>query len=535
MNPILTMFISLIATSGVFTVFLCIYAYLKRKDIPGAYTFIIYTAVQAIYIFAHAFEMASDTLAQVKGWTMIEYIGIAGAPAIGLLIVMQYVGINMNRKRISLLFVIPTLTFIIVITNDFHHLFYKSMYFRENTPFLTTDTVIGQYYIVHGAYTFGCMLAAVVLLLRRWRQTKKAYRLQLLTLMAGQFLPMTGAFVYLMGVTPYGVDPVPMLLCVTSAMYIWAIVSTKMLTVIPIAKESIFESMREGVVVLDFADRLIDFNGAMIYMFPGLSTQMLGLTLDEAWIQLSGTPFPVERSQDGEQVEMVWRNTAGREFYYQIRSSVVRGRNGDPIGSLLMLIDVTEQHLLQDQLEQLAYYDGLTKLFNRTEFLRRSKSLLTEMQRDNLPLSIILFDIDHFKNINDTYGHDVGDLAIQHVVAIVKRLEAEAPEALIGRYGGEEFVIALPGCSLEQAAILAERIRAQLAAESMSGSFGTMSVTASFGLSQAGSGQFELSGKAGQTLESLLRDADIALYQAKRAGRNQVRVFEPQAASPLLT
>ncbi|NOU69643.1 diguanylate cyclase [Paenibacillus sp. LMG 31461] len=521
MDPTLTMFISLIATSGVFTVFLCMYAYIKRKEIPGAYTFVIYTATQAIYIFAHAFEMASDTLVEVKRWTVLEYIGIGAAPAIGLLIVMQYVGMNLTRTKIAALFIIPTITLIMVITNDYHHLFYKDMYFRENVPFPTTDIVIGQYYIVHGAYIFGCMLAAVVLLLRRWRQTKKAYRLQLVTLIMGQFMPMTGAFVYLMGLTPYGIDPVPMILCITSAMYIWAIVSTRMLTVIPIAKDRIFESMREGAIVLDFADRLVDFNGVISAMFPGLTTDMLGLTLDEAWIQLSGTPFPVARSQDGVQEEFSWRAADGKKFFYQIRSSVVRGRNGEPIGSLLMLIDVTEQKLLQDQLEQLAYYDGLTKLLNRTEFLRRSKMILEGDLSGEKSTCILLFDIDHFKSINDTYGHDVGDLAIQHVVKVAKRLEADIPNVLIARYGGEEFVMAMPACSMDEAVLLAERVRAQLAAEPMSGSFGSIAITASFGLTQAG--------HRGDSLEMLLKHADMALYQAKRAGRNQVRVFDGTA------
>ncbi|KRE58216.1 histidine kinase N-terminal 7TM domain-containing diguanylate cyclase [Paenibacillus sp. Soil750] len=518
MDPKLTMFISLIATSGVFTVFLCLYAYIKRKEIPGAYTFVIYTATEAIYIFAHAFEMASSTLAEVKRWTILEYIGIGAAPAIGLLIVMQYVGLNLTRSKIAALFVIPAITFFMVSTNEYHHLFYKDMYFRENVPFPTTDIVIGQYYIVPGAYIFGCMLAAVVLLLRRWRQTKKAYRLQLVTLIMGQFMPMTGAFIYLMGITPYGIDPVPMILCITSAMYIWAIVSTRMLTIIPIAKDRIFESMREGAIVLDFADRLVDFNGVINSMFPELTTDTLGLTLDEAWIRLSGKPFPVLRSQDGAQEEFSWRAADGKEFYYQTRSSVVRGRNGEPIGSLLMLIDVTEQKLLQDQLERLAYYDGLTKLLNRTEFLRRGKMILEEDLIGEKSTCILLFDIDHFKSINDTYGHDVGDLAIQHVVRVARQIEVDVPSGLIARYGGEEFVIALPACSLDEAALLAEKIRARLAAEPMSGSYGSIAVTASFGLTQAS--------HRGESLEMLLKHADMALYQAKRAGRNQVQVYE---------
>lgn len=570
MEASITTFITLNATSGVFTAFLCLYAILKRAEIPGAKTFALYTGTQAIYIFAVAFELASDTLIEIKRWTLVEYIGISAAPALGLLIVLQYVGKFMSRKRIMALFVIPAVTFLMVATNDYHHLFYKDIIFREDTAVPMTDIVIGQYYIVHGVFTFGCMLAAVVLLLRRWRLTKKAYRLQLATLITGQFLPMAGAFIYLIGLTPYSIDPVPMMLCLTSAMYIWAIVSTRMLTVIPIAKDSIFESMREGAIVLDYADRVIDYNGAIAGMFSGLTTDMFGLTLDEAWIRLSGSPFPVGKLKDGTQEEFVWHGADGSRFYYMIRSSDVRGRSGESIGTLLMLIDVTEQRLLQDQLKQLAYYDGLTKLLNRTEFIRRCKLMLDEVRgvlatsmtptlsaQLSSPLisassppstnsstnsqtssstssstptvttpthaaAIVLFDIDHFKRINDTYGHDVGDQAIRHVVAIVKRVlkEEKDVEGMAARYGGEEFVIALPSGGAEHAGKVAERIRAGLAAEALRGSFGSFVITASFGISILGEED------SGQTLESLLKDADAALYEAKRAGRNMVRMFK---------
>ncbi|NBD23533.1 histidine kinase N-terminal 7TM domain-containing diguanylate cyclase [Paenibacillus glycinis] len=516
MGSSLTMYISLVATSGVFTVFLCLYAYLKRAEIPGARMFVLYTIAQAVYIFAVSFEMASSTLAEIMRWTMVQYIGMATAPALGLIVVLQYIGKSVPRKLAAALFVIPVLSIVMVATNDYHHLFYQSISFRTDAPKPMTTIVIGQFYVVHGAFTFGSMLAGVVLLIRRWRHTKKAYRLQLATLITGQFMPMAGAFVYLMGLTPYGVDPVPVILCVTSGMYIWAILSTRMLTIVPIAKESIFESMGEGVIVLDNSDRLIDFNGAAGRMLAGLNAGMIGLSLDEAWQKLGGSDFPADRLSDGAQAEFMWQAEDGTPYYYQVRSSVVRGRIGEAIGSLLMLIDVTEARRLQDQLHQLAYHDGLTKLLNRTAFIYRAKQRLSESHAKSAPSSIVLFDIDHFKRINDTYGHETGDYAIQHVAAVVKR--QLGPEALFARYGGEEFVFFLPASALDEAGGAAERIRAALAVEPLSAGGETIAITASFGVSQ--------SSPLGESLQALLKNADVALYQAKREGRNRVRLYD---------
>jgi diguanylate cyclase (GGDEF)-like protein len=516
---IVTMLITLVATSGVFTLFLCLYAYAKREEIPGSRTFVWYTAAMTVYIFAVAFEWTSDTIEEIMRWTVAEYLGIAFAPPLGLLLVLQYIGKSVPRKVAALLFVVPALTFLSVATNDWHHLFYKSMFLRENAPAPLADVAIGEMYIVHGAYTFGCMLASVVLLVRQWFQTNRAFRLQLATLTFGQLLPMIAAFLYLMGVTPYGMDPVPMVLCLTSGMYIWAMVSSRVLTIVPIAKERLFESMREGVIVLDATDRVIDFNAACARMMPGLSAASIGTFLRDEWPRLTGAALPEGRAEDGMQEVMVWA-VKGADASYQVRSSLVRDRAGETIGRLLMLIDVTEQKRLQERLTQMAYFDGLTKLLNRTRFLQRSRELLANAQTFGEPVSFVLFDIDAFKQINDTYGHDVGDQAIQHVVSVAKRMLA--PDMLFARYGGEEFAIALPSATLPEAAATAERIRAALEAEPLLVGGATIPATASFGAAEARKG-------GGDTLESLLRDADAALYAAKREGRNRVRAFEPQA------
>jgi len=514
----ITMFTTLVATSGVFTLFLSIFSYLKRKELPGGRLFLFYTASLTIYIFAVAFEWTSDSLAEIKAWTVVEYLGIAFAPPLGLLVVLLYIGKNVPSKAVAALFAIPALTFAMVATNDWHHWFYKDVYLRPDSPAPLADVVVGEWYVVHGAYTFGCLLASVVLLVRQWGQTNKAFRLQLATLIVGQLLPMIGAFVYLMGVTPYGIDPVPMVLCITSGLYLWAMAQSRFLTIVPIAKERIFESMREGVVVVDSAGRIVDFNESVSRMIPGLTTASVGEPLADVWPRLTGAALPALGAESAQQ-EMVW-TVKGAEGTYQVRSSLVRGRAGVPLGSLLMLIDVTEQKRLQDKLKQQAYYDGLTKLLNRARFIQRSRDLLENARRFDQCVSFVLFDIDAFKRINDTFGHDAGDRAIVHVVEVAKR--QLAPDALFARYGGEEFVVALPAAELAEATAVAERIRAALETTPFSANEDgeRIDVTASFGVAAFGAGE-TASGR--DALESLLRDADAALYRAKRDGRNLVR------------
>lgn len=507
-NPQLTAYISVVTTSGVLILLLFIYACLKRKQTPFALTFMLFTATQSIYVFGHAFELASNSLEEIKRWTIVEYAGMPFAAVLGLILILQYIGRTVSLKMGMLMCTIPVISFLMVLTNDYHHLFYKSIYLRADAPTPMADVSIGQWYIVHGAYTFGCLFTATVLLIRRWRSTKKAYRFQLATLIISQLLPMSAAFIYLLGLTPYGMDPVPVTMCLTASLFIWSIASSRLLTIVPIAKESIFESMREGVIVLDANRRIIDFNHAVRGMIPDLNNTIIGTSLDDVWLRFTGKAFPDNANLDGLEEELHWPSADGLSSY-QVRSSLVTNKNGDAIGMLLMLIDVTEQRMLQEQLKKLAYYDGLTGIYNRTQFLVEGKAMLEGAGTG--PVSLILFDIDHFKQINDTYGHETGDQALMHIVAICQRFVM--PDMPFARYGGEEFVIAVPGAALSEAFHLAENIRRALEHNTMHFKDAVVEITSSFGVAQLSDNE---------TLEAILRRADEALYTSKKEGRNRV-------------
>jgi diguanylate cyclase (GGDEF)-like protein len=167
-------------------------------------------------------------------------------------------------------------------------------------------------------------------------------------------------------------------------------------------------------------------------------------------------------------------------------------------------------------LKQQATHDQLTDLWNRRaihEFLTQE---LSRSVRESAPLGIVLADIDHFKMINDTYGHFVGDGVLSEIAARLKRELRDYDR--IGRYGGEEFLIVLPGCSTEDAVRQAERLRAAVQQTPFLVSNSTLPVTLSAGVAvNEGSRQFDV--------DSLLQRSDLALYRAKHSGRNRVALF----------
>jgi diguanylate cyclase (GGDEF)-like protein len=180
-------------------------------------------------------------------------------------------------------------------------------------------------------------------------------------------------------------------------------------------------------------------------------------------------------------------------------------------GRMMTYCDITDLIRNAELLGKLATIDSMTGLYNRRHFLTLADAEWSRFQRYQRPLSMLMIDIDHFKSVNDRYGHAVGDQAIISVANACQQGK-RAPDA-VGRLGGEEFAILLPETDSAQAAIVAERIRESVAGHVLSVHSVQFKITISAGIASA---TLSMSG-----IETLLRAADQALYQAKGEGRNR--------------
>lgn len=176
----------------------------------------------------------------------------------------------------------------------------------------------------------------------------------------------------------------------------------------------------------------------------------------------------------------------------------------------------TRNARLHHQLSQLAVTDSLTGIYNRRHFFEMAEKEFHQAVRYQRAFSVVMFDLDLFKKINDSFGHARGDEILQ---TVVQRCAGQMREAdILGRYGGEEFVIALPETEAEEALALAERLRLELASRRVEAGSVLVLVTASFGVATLANGVTDLM--------QLLNRADVALYHAKQAGRNQATLWQ---------
>lgn len=269
---------------------------------------------------------------------------------------------------------------------------------------------------------------------------------------------------------------------------------------------TIIRSAGEGIVLTDGEGKIVLVNPAAERLL-GKSADMI---VEVGLLNILDDPLTMQRwlSAGDEQTPSVVRHG---DHVLQVFASTIHGSDGHVVGSAALLRDITEEKRLEEELRRLSTTDGLTGLFNRRHL---DETLETEWHRSlrtREPLSVIMFDVDHFKKFNDTYGHDQGDRVLQKVAQVFR--ETLRRHDVACRYGGEEFVGILPSTPSGGAHAVAERLRLDIEAAVVDG----LRVTISLGVASMP----ELD--AGSS-EKLIEFADQALYRAKEAGRNQVCV-----------
>ncbi|MDH4360732.1 MAG: diguanylate cyclase [Nitrospirota bacterium] len=301
-------------------------------------------------------------------------------------------------------------------------------------------------------------------------------------------------------------------------------------SVVPMRVQAAFNVLVEGVVFLDHENHIVLANRAFSELVGVEPHNLIGSTLDRfGWVSpdrersLITYPWETARQQQSLNLDvpLVWERKGETVRKFRVNCTPILGEHRQGRGILVSFNDVTELdatiqelEIAKSEFEKLALHDPLTGCFNRRALFEAFENQWEVVQRDGRNLVCIMADIDHFKSYNDRFGHAVGDQVIQVVAKVLST--TLRPLDIMGRYGGEEFCILLPGQTCAEGVLVAERLREQiecLASQSIRTTSGKK-ITMSFGVSAASLG-------ASDPLE-LVDQADKALYVAKQGGRNQV-------------
>lgn len=271
----------------------------------------------------------------------------------------------------------------------------------------------------------------------------------------------------------------------------------------------IINSMGNGLYVVK-DDRIILTNQKMLEILKFTSEELIGRVDHEVFIE-SAEICPIcesirkETDFDG---DLLFRKKDGTLLFVNVKVSHIKTNEGIS-ETIVSFSDITLRKKLEEQLHMEAMTDPLTQLFNRRFISSVLESLTENIKERKKGLSLIMADIDNFKHINDTYGHETGDEVLKELAKLLKGNLREGD--IVGRWGGEEFLIILVNTGLEDAIKVAEKLRRKIS-ESLI--LGKINITVSFGVSEY---------RINEDIKEAIRRADEALYEAKLAGKNCVR------------
>lgn len=431
---------------------------------------------------------------------------------------------RVSRRLAWWLAVEPVAVGTLIATNQWHHQFVRN---HDLTSVAGTHLLtFGPIFWLHTLYTYVMMASGLARVAQAWWQAAPTHRRTYSWLLLAALPPVAVNIVGLM-LPGHRADLTPIGFAATAVIFYRALVHRPVVELVPVARQLVMDMIGEAVIVLDPAGKVIDTNPTAERLARGLlpaaPASLIGLPIEE----ILGRDVTLT---DDAQQEI--HNVRGCGVDLQLRVNPIQDRDDRRVGWVTVARDVTDvnrqrrdleranarllDHLqtieaLRADLAEQAVRDSLTGLHNRrylTEALHRD---LQHARKHGSPLSLAVLDVDHFKKINDNYGHSVGDAALIHLSRLLAG--AVRPGETVGRHGGEEFVIVLPGSTPEQARARLDALRERVRASAVQVAGHTVVMTFSAGVSA-------FTGSEGAA--HLLEAADAALYQAKHRGRNRV-------------
>lgn len=263
--------------------------YIYKKGGDAVRWFSIMMFANAIWSIAYGFELASSTLAQIKFFINIEYIGIATLPLFWFLFALNFCDKQCWYKKplnLVLILIFPIATILMVWTNPYHHLHYKSISVDTSGPFPLANIVAGIWYQIFTAYFYLLLACGCFLILRKFRSSDQIYKKQNYSIVISAFIPWLANMAYLLGFRPLGhVDATPFAFIITTFFISIGIYRFKLFDIIPIAREKVLELMQDGFLVLDQQNRVIDYNKSILtYINLPNGKKLIGTDLKDIFL-----------------------------------------------------------------------------------------------------------------------------------------------------------------------------------------------------------------------------------------------------------
>jgi diguanylate cyclase (GGDEF)-like protein len=493
------------------SLFLGLYTLFRSQSQKKNY-FLLMQGMIVAYLLGYLLELTGTNAEEAFAGMRVLDLSASFIAVFAFFFVADFCNINLHHVMVK----IPMLTLPLALVPmmwgaELRHLIYKDFRFF---PGLTRHLIFtaGPLYFLT-LYPIVCMVLAIALLLHEIKKWEGKYRKQLLILLICVAFPLAASAIYHIGLlaekTTGLVYLAPYSLVIMTFWLYLGVIRFNIFETIPMAAISAMDHIREGFILVDEKDNYLFSNPAAETIFPGIKKLLKGESI------FSATGWPEElKGKVNSFAEFFVSDKDTR--YFRASVSPVLTQNQALIAKIILFCDITDSVILMKELESAAYIDGLTGLYNRKHFFELATPDIARTRRLKQPIYTAMLDLDFFKDINDTYGHAAGDLALVNVASIIRQTIRSYD--LLCRYGGEEFLLLITNAGEKEAFNLMERIRENIERNVTDYENVKIEVTCSIGLAKL---------TQDDTIEDSLKKADEALYAAKNAGRNQVKVYSP--------
>jgi len=466
--------------------------------------------------FGAIFEVSAKSDTALLFWKKFEYVGTAFIGTFWLTLALN-ITTGVDKIRLfgltTLILLTPCLTALVaILTNEGHGLFFSRIGIG--------GIAYGPFFYLGASFFFLYMIVGIFLYLVQFLQQRGwNYRKQSLFMIAGASIPLAIHILFVLQAFEAPYDVTPIAFSLSALAFLLAVSRYGLFNIIPIAHRHMVSSMKDGVIVLDRGGTIVEINPAARAFLGIDGTALIGKScrdimdsrLNEKVRRVLGAIDKAPSSQ----LEVITTMASFSDVTVDLSVSNIQGDRDQTLGKIAVIRDVTDRVHTERQLHELSIRDDLTNLYNQRYFYRLLNREIHRADRQGHPLSLLVLDIDNFKEYNDRFGHIEGNKVLARVGEIIVENIRNGVDTAF-RFGGDEFIAVLPEVDITQAAQIAERIRVSFEQCQIS------KLTLSLGIAEY---------REQCDIENLFELADQAMYHAKRAGRNRLFIVKASGAS----
>lgn len=497
------------------TAVLALFTWQQRRA-QGASAFALLMGSISIWTLAIGGGMLTDTVQANFIWAVVRMAMVFAVPVLWLAFALQFCDRTrwLTLPNVVLVSIIPLVSLLLMATTGKHQLFLTGIDYVKLGPYLIDQTWhLGPWFWVHLIYSYALILLGDYLLVRQAFRVASQYRRQAVALLIGTLFPLLTNITYTFHLLPgliVNYDPFGFVLA--GLVFSLGLFHYQLFDLKPVARQLLIDSMGDGMLVVDEKCRIVDLNPAAQRIFAPAQDSLVGQSVERLLASYGGMKTML--ANDGlNQHELCFENEGQRQVY-DLRCSPIFSKSRNA-GYLLVLREITRRKQLEEELQEMAITDPLTGLYNRRYFKDLTAHEYERAKRYRHDFALLMVDIDDFKQVNDRFGHPVGDLLLQALAHTCTQILRKTD--IFFRYGGDEFAVLMPETGLEEAVQISTRMQRAVAALSVEILQGPVSLTISQGLAL-------YQGYAEGSLEDLVADADRALYVAKNQGKNHLSI-----------